>query len=186
MTCLRSLSLGGKWLRYNCLFNSSNVKCDSAITIEPISLIRTEWRSDKFCKNEKTLKIVHVACTLVITLRFKTIQNSKTLLSLITYSSLKQFGQAPDKLIPANITTARSTDDIFMVWKKENAIYWNIVKTEKNLRAKRLLTAEKHDCEISRIKYSQQSFRQPETKKSSDILFSVKWWVIDGIWDKIV
>ena len=74
---------------------------------------------------------MHVAYQLVITLRYQTIQNSKTLLSLITYSSLKQFGQAPDKLIPANITTARSTDDIFMVWKKENAIYWNIVKTEK-------------------------------------------------------
>ena len=109
---------------------------------------------------------MHVTYTLVITLRYQTIQNSKTLLlSLITYSSLKQFGQAPDKLIPANITTARSTDDIFMVWKTENAIYWNIVKTEKKvLRAKRLLTAEKHDCEISRIKYSQQSFRQPESK----------------------
>ena len=108
-------------------------------------------------------------------------------MSLITYSSLKQFGQAPDKLIPANITTARSTDDIFMVWKTENAIYWNIVKTEKKvLRAKTLPTAEKHDLKISHIKYSQQSFRQPKTKKSSDILFSVKWWVIDGSWDKIV
>ena len=57
---------------------------------------------------------------------------------------------------------------------------------KKLLRAKSLLAAENMIAKSVVLNTVSKASGNRKLKKSSDILFSVKWWVIDGSWDKIV